>query len=276
MKKQPVERELLLLEKKETGFALGKSRVKDARLNKLLADRIPDKLDETLEKAFIKSFTVIFEKGTGAIEKTFDKDKIKKDFMVKDYAVGLKNDRKSFAAVRKSAGLSGAFNTALSGAAGIGMGVLGIGIPDIPVFTAVMVRSIFETALRYGYSYESEKERIFALFLIRGAFAGGDEYKEINFQTDRYITEGCFEDILSEEDGIISRVTPEEPEYVRLMIKMTAKAVSDEILYMKFLQGIPIAGVIGGAYDLKYMRLVTEYAELKYRKRFLFAKEKQG
>ena len=38
---------------------------------------------------------------------------------------------------------------------------------------------------------------------------------------------------------------------------------------MKFLQGIPVVGALGGAYDAVYMRRVSKYAELKYRKRFL-------
>jgi len=38
---------------------------------------------------------------------------------------------------------------------------------------------------------------------------------------------------------------------------------------MKFLQGIPIAGVIGGMYDAVYMKKITDYAEMKYKRRFL-------
>jgi hypothetical protein len=37
---------------------------------------------------------------------------------------------------------------------------------------------------------------------------------------------------------------------------------------MKFLQGIPIVGVVGGAFDFKYMKEITTYAEIKYRKRY--------
>ena len=55
-------------------------------------------------------------------------------------------------------------------------------------------------------------------------------------------------------------------------IKLTAQALSKELLYMKFLQGIPIAGIIGGAYDAVYMKRITEYAAVKYKKRFLMAK----
>lgn len=41
---------------------------------------------------------------------------------------------------------------------------------------------------------------------------------------------------------------------------------------MKFLQGIPIVGVVGEAYDVVYMKRITEYANLKYKRRFLSKK----
>jgi hypothetical protein len=51
-------------------------------------------------------------------------------------------------------------------------------------------------------------------------------------------------------------------------IKSAAGCLSKELLYMKFLQGIPVVGAIGGAYDAIYMKQIMEYAELKYRRRF--------
>ena len=38
---------------------------------------------------------------------------------------------------------------------------------------------------------------------------------------------------------------------------------------MKFLQGVPVIGAVGGAYDVVYMKQITEYANLKYKRRFL-------
>ena len=44
---------------------------------------------------------------------------------------------------------------------------------------------------------------------------------------------------------------------------------------MKFLQGIPLLGAVGGAYDVVYLKRITEYANLKYKKRFLLKKKKE-
>ena len=41
---------------------------------------------------------------------------------------------------------------------------------------------------------------------------------------------------------------------------------------MKFLQGLPIVGAVGGAYDVIYMKNISEYAQMKYRKRFLLSR----
>ena len=52
-------------------------------------------------------------------------------------------------------------------------------------------------------------------------------------------------------------------------INEAAGGLSKELLYMKFLQGIPIVGATGGAYDIIYMKQIVKYAELKYRRRFI-------
>ena len=38
---------------------------------------------------------------------------------------------------------------------------------------------------------------------------------------------------------------------------------------MKFLQGFPVAGVVGGLADTVYLKKITDYADLKYKRRFL-------
>ena len=42
---------------------------------------------------------------------------------------------------------------------------------------------------------------------------------------------------------------------------------------MKFLQGIPIVGVVGGAADAVYMKQILEYANIKYKHRFLLKRK---
>ena len=93
----------------------------------------------------------------------------KQDYQVRQYTADVKQNSKSLRSFSKKARDTGTKNLLLSGVAGIGMGVLGIGLPDIPVFTGMILKNIYETALQYGYSYESREEKYFILLLIRGA-----------------------------------------------------------------------------------------------------------
>ncbi|MFQ9893778.1 MAG: EcsC family protein, partial [Emergencia sp.] len=52
-------------------------------------------------------------------------------------------------------------------------------------------------------------------------------------------------------------------------IRTTAETMSTELLYLKFLQGIPLVGVVGGASNSVYLQKVLKYAKLKYHQRFL-------
>lgn len=248
----PRQKEINLLNQQEKRFLNHKHLQNDSKLNKLLEEKVPDKLQITLEKAFVKAFELVFEKGVSAIEKTYNKDELEKNFKVQNYANKIKGDRKSFRSLRNNAEFSGKFNTLVSAATGMSMGLLGIGIPDIPLFTAFLFRSIYQTALKYGYSYDTEEEKTWILLLIQGAATFGKEQHKINEQIDYYIQNKCFSEKMTSKD----------------IINNTAKALSKELLYMKFLQGIPLVGIVGGAYDFKYMNEITTYAEIKYRKRY--------
>ena len=56
---------------------------------------------------------------------------------------------------------------------------------------------------------------------------------------------------------------------IDFQIKQTSKTLASELLYLKFIQGIPIVGAISGFYDSKYMNQISKYANLKYQLRFL-------
>lgn len=182
---------------------------------------------------------------------------MEQDYQVRQYTADVKQDSKSLRAFSKKARDTGTKNLLLSGASGIGMGILGIGLPDIPVFTGMILKNIYETALHYGYSYESREEKYFILLLIQGAVSYGETFCEIDGKLNEFISCG----------------TPPEEYQEKKQIEETAGALSKELLYMKFLQGIPVVGAVGGAYDAIYMKRITEYAGLKYRHRYLDAQK---
>lgn len=246
------EREFQRLKTEERRYMKKRQAEKVSRLNAILADKVPDKLQDTLDAAFCVAFSLIFQKGTGIIEKTYDRSQMEEDSQDDRVQILRRQDRRSLRNVTEKAESSGLKNLLLSGAAGIGMGAMGAGLPDIPVFTAMMLKSIYEIALQYGFSYESEEEKYFILLLIQGAVAEWEELQQVEEQLEVFMSTELLPLYYNREG----------------QIRKTAAGLSRELLYMKFLQGVPVIGVVGGAYDVVYMKRITEYAELKYRRRF--------
>ncbi|WP_343083250.1 EcsC family protein [Blautia producta] len=257
-KKSTLTAEMETVLKKEQAFLKRNEEKKGSFLDRTLEEKVPARLQETLDKAFEKAFGLIFEKGTDVIEKTYSREKIEHTYKVDAYAAGLLENKKTLRAFKKKAEAAGNKNLLLAGVEGVGLGILGIGLPDIPLFTGMILKSIYETALHYGFPYDTEEEKYFILLLIQAALSYGEKLEEINARADRFIMEQTL------PHGYDSRE----------QIKETSAVLSGELLYMKFLQGIPVAGVIGGAYDSVYLKRILDYAKLKYRKRFLMYKDK--
>lgn len=217
-----------------------------------IAKFVPQKLETTLNTAFFKAFELIFDKGTPVIEKTYQKQKKEQNYKINEYAADVRNTRWSLRAFGREARASKGLNMALSTIEGVGMGVLGMGIPDIPVFLGVLLKSIYEIALSYGFSYDTEEERIFILKLIEAALSHEEELAGRNMELNLWIQGGRTFDI--------SRSDQE---------RRTSDALSRELLYLKFVQGVPVLGVVGGVSDMVYQKKISDYAALKYKRRFL-------
>lgn len=222
-------------------------------LNSSLDKRIPDSLQEKLDKAFAKAFEIVFEKGTDVIEKTFDKEEMEHNYKLNAYAMELREDTQTLRKFSKNALASGAKNLLLSGVEGVGLGVLGIGIPDIPLFVGMLLKGVYETSLHYGYDYDTDEERFFILKLIEASCLHSNELVIANEELNDYIEDGMLPDYYDE----------------KAQIRKTSAALSEELIYMKFLQGVPVVGALGGAYDAVYMQRVLKFAKMKYYKRFL-------
>lgn len=251
-KSLPLQKEWLKLVRQEQIYLQKRMEKTDSKINKLLADKVPKNLQTTLDTAFAKAFFAVFEKGTTVIEKTYRKEELEQNYQINEYAAKVRGNRKALKAFSKKAKGAGNLNLLISGVSGIGLGVLGIGIPDIVLFTGLLLKGVYEIALNYGFAYESEAEKKFILYLVQGALSYGKELEVINDELNLFMENGTF---VREHS-------------LKQCIEETAGCLSKELLYMKFLQGIPLVGAAGGAYDAIYMRQIVKYAELKYRRRF--------
>lgn len=251
----PWEKEWALLVKKENQWLAQNAQYKPSALNRLLEGKVPPKLQHTLEGAFLKAFGLIFDKGAPLLERTFSPEALQRQNQVDRYAAQVQRNRKALKTCAKRSGRAGTVNLMLSGAEGVVLGALGVGIPDIPLFTSLLLRSLYEMACHFGFPYDTPEERYFQLLLIHGALSFGGELEEC----DRALNEFAAHPVLP------------EPCDRNAELETTARALSRQLLYMKFLQGVPLVGVAGGAYDAVCLHRVQKFARLKYQRRLLLA-----
>lgn len=250
------------LKKREDKFTEKRQQGPTSVLIEKLDRFIPKKLSDTLDVAFSKGFALIFEKGTGVIEKTYNKEQKQIDYKVDAYATEIKADKKSVRRFTKRAKATKAANLMVSSLEGIGLGLVGAGIPDIPLFVAVVLKSVYEVALSYGYEYESDGEKTFILKVIEVAMYDGEEFISANKALNDLIDQ-----IVEDGDTLEHYEIDKE-----VQVEKTAKALSKEMLYTKFLQGQMIIGVAGGIFNPIYINRISDFAVLKYRRRFLRSK----
>lgn len=257
----PIEKELYRVEREEQKLAHYADKHKTDPAWKIeLENQIPEKVMAGLQKAFSKAFYLIFEKGAAIIEKTYDKDSIGKDFQINDYAVDVKGSRKEIGHMRSGAFRSNAVNTVVTTIEGIGLGTLGIGLPDIVLWVGILLRGVYETALKYGFDYETPREKLFILKIIEASMASGEEWIDLNEEIDKYIDQNVY-------------VFPDDNE-VKEQVKKTSIAFATEMLIIKFIQGFPVVGILGGITNSVYYQKIMRYVELKFRKRYLIGKLK--
>ena len=220
---------------------------------------IPEKLSGALSVAFFKAFQVIFEKGTRLIELTYNRAKKQADFKVNKFANEMYGDSRSARSFTREARGTRLFNLIISFVEGVALGLLGLGIPDIPLFMAIVLKGVYEVALSYGYDYHDENEKIFILKVIEVAMTDDEEFIDGDAQINAAI------DVIAEDGGVIGGWSISKEDQMR----QTSDSLVKEMIYTKFVQGFTILGVFGGIFDPVYVNRITNYAIIKYRRRFL-------
>lgn len=255
-----IEKQLLKIEKQEKKY-LEKNLKKTKAFSDTLEKKIPPKLRQTIEAAFYKGFFMLFEKGTDVIEKTYDKQKILWEYQFQDKRFCETKKRKPIRKIEKNANRCNGINMTITGIEGAVLGILGIGLPDIPIFLAVILRGIYETSLQYGYDYSEKMEQLYILRLIYAAMAKEENKK----QADEFVekTAQCI------AENIAVPYDFEEE------VKKTANALSTEMLLAKCIQGLPLVGVTGSGYNIIIYHKILKYCSLKYKKRYLKDKIKK-
>ncbi|MDF2941667.1 MAG: hypothetical protein K0S01_525 [Herbinix sp.] len=220
-----------------------------------IQSKIPEKLIDVLDKAINKGFQLVFEKGSPYIERTYNKEKIELNHDINNYALNKKFSKEHIKRLDKQSKQSKLVNSTFSVLEGSILGLLGIGLPDIPLFLSVILRTNYEVALSYGYQCDAPEERNYMLLLICGAITKGEQQKEFD-----KILEQLGEKI---DKNIDSNYDTEK------LVAATSKVLSEALLTAKFIQGIPVVGVVGGVVNYNIVNRIAKYARIKYKKRYL-------
>ncbi len=255
IKKSPVEKELERIAREEKRLKKQAMEYHAAKWKETLEQKIPSRIHTNLQKAFCMAFELIFERGTNLIEKTYSKDTIEKEFQIHDFAVNLKGGKKELRHLKADVNRGNLVNMAVSTIEGVGLGILGIGLPDIVLFLSMILKGTYETALQYGFSYDTPEERMYILKLLETAMSKGEQWIACNTTVDNYFCAVSFREIKLAEQ-----------------IKNTADAFAVDMLLAKFIQGLPVAGILGGISNPIYYRQIIHYVQLKYHKRYLLSK----
>ena len=91
----PWEKEFARLERRRRAYQARHARPPESRLDRALEDKVPPKLREALNSAFVKAFDLVFQRGTGLLERTFDAEAARQQFGIDQFAAQLKGDRSS-------------------------------------------------------------------------------------------------------------------------------------------------------------------------------------
>lgn len=142
-RRSPWEREFQEVWRKEQWFLRQYDEKTKTALEQKISQIAPEKLMETLHGAFEKAFALVFEKGGRIIRKMGRQEARREAYQENEAAANVCEDRKNLRAFSRAARKAGAGNVAVSGVAGVGMGLFGIALPDIPLFTAMLLKSVY-------------------------------------------------------------------------------------------------------------------------------------
>lgn len=253
-------REFAALQRQESRLMRAATRAKPAGWKTMLEQKVPAKVYTGLNSAFCKGFSLVFQHGRKLIELTYKKEKLQQKHTAQNDSFQEQGQRKNIRTLHKNARGSNSLNVAVTTLEGIGLGALGIGMPDIVLFLTTVLRGVYETSLHYGFAYDTRFEQMLILKMMAASLSSGEEWFHRNKEVNDWILAGPRE--ITEED-------------FQAQIQATAAVFAVDMLLLKFIQGLPVVGVLGGAANPLYYNKIMGYIQLKYKKRYLLEHQKK-
>ncbi len=230
---------------------------KETRFGTLIRSKIPPKALSALETAFEKGFLLLFNKGDGFIEKSGSLSRVRATYDDHEDSLYRMIHTSTLKSIDKSAKNISWSNKGFSTVEGTVLGIFGIGLPDIPLFLAMLLKNIYEIAACYGIDYRRPEEKKYTLELLKVVFSKGEDQRAYSLlcnEIGNKIDQGQAHDM---------DLGPEDISYV-------SRVLAGNMLVAKFVQGMTFVGILGGPLNLHLMHKVSKIARLKYKKRFLY------
>lgn len=218
-------------------------------------EKVPEKVVVALNQAFLMAFKNLFIKGMPLIERTFSKQSLEIEHLSNDYQLNQSAMTQKINKLKEGNRFRNTKNKIFSTTEGTVLGLLGIGIPDVPIFISTLLRALYQTALSFGYTYDTPQERVYILRLIRLAMTESSDVFQMNQQLDELGQQ------LDRNDAPAFNMEEE--------IRLTSETLSLAMLVAKFIMTFPVVGVVGGLYNPKTLHRIDRIAALKYEKRYL-------
>lgn len=248
----PLEKEWREVLKKEATLRRSAQKDNTPKWKADLEAKVPQKVLSGLQVSFARGFRLIFNHSGKILEKTYDPNSLKRKFEEADRAV-MAGGRRHLRRINASGRGARLGNLAVTTAGGIGLGALGIGMPDLVLFLGMLLKGIYEAALCYGFDCDDPKERLLILKMMETSLQKGDAFLRCDRETEAMI------------------LIPDIPDQSCLdaQLQRTGQTFAADMLLAKFVQGLPLVGILGGAANPLYYNKVLRYVRLKYRKRYL-------
>ncbi|MBK5252978.1 MAG: EcsC family protein [Peptostreptococcaceae bacterium] len=193
---------------------------------------VPDKVDKAVKSFISKASSFIWVNSTSKRGKR-NLEALKHDTNLETLSAFDKDSKKIYE--------KGASFTYKEG--GI-LGAIGVGIPDIPLFLAVLLRGMHSISAIYGFDYKSDYEKHYILKLLLASLSSGENRKKY------------FEELDTFEVG--------DDNYSEL-----AHLIAAELIVQKLVQGIFIIGAVAAITNKRTYIKVMKCTRYKYRQRFL-------
>ena len=157
MAKTVLQREIDRLRRAERRFLRNQLNREPTRLDMFLEEKVPVRLEATLDAAFSKAFHLIFAKGSTIISKTFSADRILEEFESDTADLEELGGGRQMRRFKRRATATGTAHTIVSTVTGAALGIVGGTIPDIILFITLLLRNIYKPRMKLRQSRSSSQ-----------------------------------------------------------------------------------------------------------------------